>query len=225
MTITTTTSHDTSKRTLLDSFTFDDGATVRVAGGLVCSQHGRRHCAHHKAAHNAIVAKAASDDVATTAAMEAAEAFDADYDAWLDSLPPSCPTPDDLSSDDDEEPPPDGGPQFPCPPKRFTKAANHVYLLHFTAPVAHARHYLGSTNDLSRRLAEHRDPTDASGARLPHVAVIRGAELLVARTWRGGRGKERAIKEAYKHAFTMLCPLCHQGAGSLPKNAKVTKYA
>jgi hypothetical protein len=83
------------------SFTFSDGVTVRINGGLVCSQHGRRHCTHHKAAHDAIIAKVASYEVATEAAMEAAEAFDADYDAWLDSLPPSYPTPAGVGEVDD----------------------------------------------------------------------------------------------------------------------------
>lgn len=49
------------------SFTFDDGVTVRQSGGLICSQHGHRHCAHHTAAHQAIVAKAASQEAATAA--------------------------------------------------------------------------------------------------------------------------------------------------------------
>lgn len=155
-----------------------------------------------------------------TLAVDAAEAFDAEYDAYLDSLPPSQPLPADLGEDDDD-PDPEPPPAAPS----ASRSASHVYLLHFTAPVGHARHYLGSTNDVARRLAEHRDPNDPNGARLPHVAVIRGAELVLARTWRGGRFKERIIKEAYKHAFTSLCPLCHAGAGSLPKRATVTKYA
>lgn len=106
--------------------------------------------------------------------------------------------------------------------QRIIRQASYIYLLHFTTPVGHARHYLGSTNDVERRLAEHRAGV---GARLPQVAVIRGAELILARTWKGGRMKERAIKDAYHHAFTALCPLCSAGAGSQPKRATVTKYA
>lgn len=121
------------------SFTFSDGATVRVSGGLICSQHGRRHCRHHKLAHEAIITKAASQKAATAAvepdfpllmnvevevaiataqmeaegfswsdeaqtwvrateaAIEAAETFGADYDAWLDSLPAGQPTPEDFA--------------------------------------------------------------------------------------------------------------------------------
>jgi hypothetical protein len=85
--------------TSFECFTFDDGATIRVSGGLICSKHGRHHCAHHKLAHEAIVTAAAqhaaarppAEEAATDAALEAADAFNADYDAWLDSLPASQP--------------------------------------------------------------------------------------------------------------------------------------
>jgi hypothetical protein len=38
----------------------------------------------------------ASPEAATAMAVEAAETFDADYDAWLDSLPGDQPTPEDF---------------------------------------------------------------------------------------------------------------------------------
>lgn len=46
----------TSESRCYGSFTFSDGVTVKVSGGLVCSQHGRHHCKHHKEAHAAIIA-------------------------------------------------------------------------------------------------------------------------------------------------------------------------
>lgn len=54
------------------SFTFSDGATVRSSGGLICSEHGRRHCRHHKLAHDAIIAKAASQEAAQASATSPA---------------------------------------------------------------------------------------------------------------------------------------------------------
>lgn len=105
--------------------------------------------------------------------------------------------------------------------QRIIRQANYIYLLHFTTPVGHARHYLGSAACVETRLKEHRA---GQGARLTQVAVIRGAELLLVRTWKGGRNKERAIKDSYHHAFTALCPICNPGAGSNPKRATVTKY-
>ena len=94
-----------------------------------------------------------------------------------------------------------------------------IYLLHFSAPVGHAQHYLGSTVDVEYRLAEHRS---GQGARLTQVAVQRGATLLLVRTWHGGRNRERQFKEGYNHSFTRLCPLCHPGATG--KRATLTMY-
>jgi len=74
-----------------------------------------------------------------------------------------------------------------------------VYLLHFERPYRHARHYTGSTDDLTARLGAHRA---GQGARL--LAVIRAAGIGwdLARTWPGGRVRERQLKR--------------QGGASLP---------
>jgi predicted GIY-YIG superfamily endonuclease len=99
-------------------------------------------------------------------------------------------------------------------------ATSFIYLLHFTTPVGHAKHYLGSAADVEARLADHRA---GCGARLTQVAVQRGADLLLVRTWRGGKVRERQFKDAYKHCFTHLCPLCTPGATG--KRARLTTYA
>lgn len=78
-----------------------------------------------------------------------------------------------------------------------------VYLLHFSSPLAHARHYLGTAKDLERRLKQHRA---GKGARICAVAVEQGIELILARTWRGGRRLERALKN--QHNAPRLCPVC-----------------
>src|SRR6476661_2336108 len=49
--------------------------------------------------------------------------------------------------------------------------AEMVYLLHFSKPYKHARHYLGSADDVSARLELHRK---GQGARLTQVAVDAG---------------------------------------------------
>ena len=77
------------------------------------------------------------------------------------------------------------------------------YLIHFDQPYKHARHYLGSTRDLERRLERHRD---GSGARLLQVLNQQGIGYTVARTWEGGRAKEIELK-AQKNA-PRLCPIC-----------------
>ena len=84
-----------------------------------------------------------------------------------------------------------------------------VYLLHFSdliAPGRHtAQHYLGFTEDLDRRIAEH----DAGeGSRLCQVAKERGLTFVVARTWQGGRLLERQLKG--RHEGPRLCPICRQ---------------
>jgi predicted GIY-YIG superfamily endonuclease len=81
-----------------------------------------------------------------------------------------------------------------------------VYLLHFDKPYKHARHYLGSTSSLKKRIAEHRA---GRGARLIQVITAAGIGFSVARTWKGGRTEERRIKN-WKNA-PKLCPLCKKG--------------
>lgn len=69
-----------------------------------------------------------------------------------------------------------------------------VYLIHFHSKLHHAQHYLGWTNDLERRVQEHRD---GAGSRL----------MEVARVWpEGDRDLERRLKRWHK--ARTLCPIC-----------------
>jgi predicted GIY-YIG superfamily endonuclease len=78
-----------------------------------------------------------------------------------------------------------------------------VYLLHFSRPLHHARHYLGSTSDLDQRLNEHRS---GQGARLLEVITDLGISFELARTWEGDRKPERRLKN--RHNAPRLCPIC-----------------
>lgn len=78
-----------------------------------------------------------------------------------------------------------------------------IYLLHFHTPLSHARHYLGSADDVEQRLQEHRT---GRGARLMAVVTAAGITWEVARTWEGDRKEERRLKRLGGHA--RLCPLC-----------------
>ncbi len=83
-----------------------------------------------------------------------------------------------------------------------------VYLLHFSSPISPdhtAQHYLGSTDNLSRRLAEHRA---GRGARLCEVALERGIGFVLARTWTGDRRTERKLKR--RKEGPRLCPICNR---------------
>lgn len=86
---------------------------------------------------------------------------------------------------------------------RVPRAAGTVYLLHFDQPYGHARHYLGWTLDLDARLAEH---AAGRGARLLAVAQAAGVTWQLARTWQGGRARERQLKN--QGGASRRCPLC-----------------
>jgi predicted GIY-YIG superfamily endonuclease len=78
-----------------------------------------------------------------------------------------------------------------------------VYLIHFHTPYKHAGHYLGWTENLPARLAEHRS---GHGARLMTVIKACGIDWTLARTWTGTRALERRLKDRGGHA--RICPLC-----------------
>ena len=79
-----------------------------------------------------------------------------------------------------------------------------VYLLHFTAPYKHAKHYTGWALDVGARLAEHANGT---GARLTQVIAEQGISFTLARTWQGTRKDERRIKN--RKEAPRLCPFCN----------------
>lgn len=86
--------------------------------------------------------------------------------------------------------------------------AKCVYLIHFSQPYKHARHYIGFAYRLSTRLAHHRNGT---GARLCQVVVEAGSELIKARVWEGkDRTFERRLKKQKNSA--RLCPYCNPRA-------------
>jgi predicted GIY-YIG superfamily endonuclease len=78
-----------------------------------------------------------------------------------------------------------------------------VYLLHFHQRYKHAGHYLGSSNNLTKRLQVH---AKGQGARLLAVVHAAGITWTLARTWEGGKHCERQLKRqggAYR-----CCPIC-----------------
>jgi predicted GIY-YIG superfamily endonuclease len=79
-----------------------------------------------------------------------------------------------------------------------------VYLLHFSRPYLHARHYIGFTTDLKSRLSAHRGGRSTP---LIRAAVAEGIELLLARTWDTVTvGFEHRLHKS-KYRF-MACPIC-----------------
>jgi len=93
---------------------------------------------------------------------------------------------------------------------------NHVvvYLLHFNQKLHHAQHYMGSTDNLERRINEH---NHGIGGRLPQVFKDLGIEFVLARTWMdGSRALEKKFKTSYKNG-RKLCPICNSRSRPKPK--------
>jgi predicted GIY-YIG superfamily endonuclease len=84
-----------------------------------------------------------------------------------------------------------------------TSPTGTIYLLHFDRPYQHARHYLGWTDNLEHRLAEH---TAGRGARLLAVLRTHGIGWKLARTWTGTRSRERQLKNM--GGASRRCPDC-----------------
>ena len=80
-----------------------------------------------------------------------------------------------------------------------------VYLIHFSKAYKHARHYLGSAEDVNERLDLHRK---GQGARLTQIAADAGITFEIVRTWNGSRKEERKLKN--RHNAPKLCPVCNQ---------------
>ena len=78
-----------------------------------------------------------------------------------------------------------------------------VYLLHFSRPYKHARHYTGWASDLKARLTEHEQ---GRGARLLQVITAAGITWKLARTWPGDRKRERELKNM--GGASRRCPEC-----------------
>ena len=80
-----------------------------------------------------------------------------------------------------------------------------VYLLHFTQPYKHARHYVGYAEySIEQRVEHHRK---GQGANLTAYASRERSDFIIARTWEGGRNEERQVKRSRHHS--RLCPICN----------------
>ena len=95
-------------------------------------------------------------------------------------------------------------------------ATDGVYVIHFSAPLAHARGYVGWAADIARRVAEHLDVEACARAGF-HVASHRGSPLIcaairagrsvqVAQVYPGGdRGLERRLHNRHHPRVCSLC--------------------
>jgi predicted GIY-YIG superfamily endonuclease len=81
-----------------------------------------------------------------------------------------------------------------------------VYLLHFSRPYYHARHYIGFSTNLESRLRDH---LGGRGSPLVAAAVKSGIEIFVARTWDNASTTFERRLHRRKHDYTKRsCPIC-----------------
>jgi predicted GIY-YIG superfamily endonuclease len=84
-----------------------------------------------------------------------------------------------------------------------------IYLLHFSRPYKtrrkSVRHYMGTTQNLRARIADHRN---GRGARLLAAVVKRGIKVTVVQTWRGSFATEQKLKSGKN--LPKLCPICRK---------------
>lgn len=99
------------------------------------------------------------------------------------------------------------------------------YLIHWQPAIGNpnhpkgtASHYLGSTKKpVSDRFTEHQS---SLGARITKAAVEQGRELVLVKTWHGGRTEERKLKKL--HNNRLLCPICNPRFGSCKRRKSST---
>lgn len=89
----------------------------------------------------------------------------------------------------------------------------HLYLIHFDDALHHAKHYLGSSDDVLQRLAAHARGT---AARLTEVLREQEMPWKVAAIWQitdptiTPRNLERKLKN--RNNGPKLCPVCNPAA-------------
>lgn len=96
-----------------------------------------------------------------------------------------------------------------------------IYLLHFDEPLHHAQHYLGTTEQLFRRLANH---ANGNGARLTEVLYEQGLhwQLSLAATRLPNTESARTIERLAKdqNGLDKYCPICNPKSFRVPRGTQ-----
>lgn len=79
-----------------------------------------------------------------------------------------------------------------------------VYILHFSQPYKHCRHYVGYSANVARRFREH---LAGHGVGLTKAVIDAGITIVLARKISGNRSTERLIREL--KSTPSLCPICN----------------
>lgn len=93
------------------------------------------------------------------------------------------------------------------PPRRPGWGTATIYVLHFTKPIDHRKHYVGYTTDLDRRLAQHRS---GEGAKLVGAVMRSGGNFVLALALKVPFTRAQSVERYIKtHGSGMhICPLC-----------------
>jgi predicted GIY-YIG superfamily endonuclease len=79
-----------------------------------------------------------------------------------------------------------------------------VYIIHFDTKLHHAKHYVGYTHNLQRRIILHRK---GYGSKLMKAVAESNITWEVAAKFQAGRAVERAIKD--QKNTSRYCPICN----------------
>lgn len=88
-----------------------------------------------------------------------------------------------------------------------------IYLVHFMTPYKRISHYIGSTEDLDKRIDRHQK---GRGAKVLKLATQSGVEWLVVRVWQTeDRALEKSLKRNRNHKdYCMICEMERRGYGN-----------
>lgn len=81
-----------------------------------------------------------------------------------------------------------------------------VYLIHFKEKYKHAGHYRGTTNNLKKRLKQHKSGVKTKSSALMAAVHAAGIEWVVACTWEGSYALER--QKMKRGSAKRQCPIC-----------------
>lgn len=94
-----------------------------------------------------------------------------------------------------------------------------VYILHFDEPLAHAQHYIGCSDDLPNRVADH---ANGLGARLTQVLQELGMHWTVAAIYTPKPHESLTLRTLERFAKSHkqardYCPICSRGEHKAPR--------
>lgn len=83
-----------------------------------------------------------------------------------------------------------------------------IYILHIDPPLAHARHYVGWTqdDDVTRRVTDHLEQRGRRPSKLVAAALAAGRTVTLAGVLEGDRDFERRLKN--RGSAMKYCPAC-----------------